>query len=196
MLLASCAIEKKELAPLFIEATNFGKFEIPENYKTYTMFIATSHHYIEKITTKELYKFKKEFIRLGKSIGTENLAVWVNDPRSETLNVELGKTYCDRLDSWYGLYLDYSDGPFIIFLTHHPDIKPNENDFAATISFEHKTNDYIVEAMEYLEAQIRRGKVSKFKTTTVDFWLDLKSFATKNAKHLKDVIVIVVNAMT
>jgi len=186
----NCSLNKISSAPVYFEPVA-GKYEIPEDYETYTLFFATSYTYVESLSKNDMRELKKHIKRFGKSIGGKNLAVWVRNPDKDTLNVELGKTYTDRLYTWYKMNLDYSDGPYLVFLTHHPDSLPNENDFAAVISFSNKTKEYIVEAIEYLEAQIRRGKVSQHGVIAVNYWLDFKSLVAKNKTILKEIIMLV-----
>jgi len=169
---------------MYIEAPR-GKYEIPKGYETYTLFFATSYSYVDSLSQDDMKQMKKQIKRFGKSIGGKNLAVWVRNPDSDTLNVELGKTYADRLYKWYKINLNYSDGPYLVFLTHHPDIPPTEKDFAAVINFSRKTPRCVVEAIEYLEAQIRRGCVSKYSVMVINYWLDIKSFIAKNLEKIR-----------
>ena len=137
-ILSCSSLDKNEFIPVYIEVTS-GEFSIPENYKSYTLFFATSYKTTEILTKKSRNKIKKQFEKFGESIGDENIAVWVKSPYSEDLNIELGKTYSDRLHRWHNLSLDYSDGPYLIFMTHSPDIPPMNDDYAVAISFKNKT---------------------------------------------------------
>jgi hypothetical protein len=181
----ACSIEKISSTPIYFE-TKKGQYDIPKGYETYTLFIATSYAYVDNLSGRDMRQLKKQIERFGGSIGGKNLAVWVREPNEDRLNVELGKTYADRLN------LDYSGGPYLIFLTYHPDTVPDRNDFAAVIGFSNKTPKYTIEAIEYLEAEIRRGHVSKFDVRIVNFWLDLKSFAAEHKGVLEAIVVSVI----
>ncbi len=61
------------------------------------------------------------------------------------------------------------------------------NDFAAAISFSNKTPEYVSESIEYIKANIR--SISKEKIQPIDYWLDLKSFVSKNSQSLKEILV-------
>ncbi|WP_157067459.1 hypothetical protein [Desulfosarcina cetonica] len=125
--------------------------------------------------------------RFGKSIGNNNLVVWVKNPKTDGLNVEMGKTYADRLYRWYGYNLDYSSGPYLVYLTQNPNQPPNANDFAAIIGFKNKNYEDSIEAIEYLESQIRREKVKKEDVTMINYWIDLKSIARSNVDIIIDI---------
>ncbi len=195
MAILSCTyLDKKEFIPVYIEVTS-GGFNIPENYKSYTLFFATSYETADILTKKSRNKIKKQFKMFGESIGYENIAVWVKSPYSEDLNIELGKTYSDRLHRWHNLSLDYSDGPYLIFMTHSPDIPPMNNDYAVAISFKNKTPSIMTEAIEFLEAKIRRNEISKHDIQAKDFWLDLKSFLSEHSETFKEItkeIIIII----
>ena len=184
-----CAsVDKKEFIPLYLEVSS-DTFTIPEGYQSYTLLFATSYDYVENTSTQDMKRLIKKTQRLGKSIGKDNLTIWVNKPSSEELNVELGKTYSDRIYLWHKIKLDYSDGPYLVYFSHNPDNPPAPGDFAACISFSNKTPEYISESIEYIEANIRRGTISKQNIKTIDYWLDLKSFVSKNSKSIKELLV-------
>lgn len=118
MLFSSCGMpqpERRISTPIYYEGSE-GKFEIPAGYKTYTLFIATSYSYVKRTPKKDMADLKGVIKKFGESIGEGNLAVWAGNPEEDSLNVEIGKTYADRVHKWYGLKLDYNDGPFLIFL--------------------------------------------------------------------------------
>lgn len=184
-----CAsVNKKEFIPLYLEVSS-ETFTIPEGYQSYTLLFATSYDYVENASSQDMKRLRKKTQRFGKSIGQENLTIWVNKPSSEELNVELGKTYSDRIYSWHNIKLDYSDGPYLVYFSHNPDNPPAPGDFAACISFSNKTSEYISESIEYIEANIRRGTISIENIKTINYWLDLKSFVSKNSKSLKELLV-------
>ena len=188
LILGCASIDKKEFIPLYLEVSS-ETFTIPEGYQSYTLLFATSYDYVDNVSTQDMKKLRKKIQRFGKSIGKENLTIWVNKPSSEELNVELGKTYSDRIYTWHKLKLDYSDGPYLVYLSHNPDHPPVPGDFAAAISFSNKTPEYMSESIEYIEANIRRGSISKENIQAINYWLDLKSFVSKNSKSLKELLV-------
>lgn len=188
MFIGCASVAKKEFIPLYLE-TSSATFTIPNNYQSYTLLFATSYDYVENSSAKDMANLRKRLQRFGKSIGKENLTIWVCKPSSTELNVELGKTYSDRIYLWHKIKLDYSDGPYLVYLSHNPDNPPEPGDFAACISFSNKTPKYIAESIEYIEANIRRGTISKDKITAINYWLDLKSFVSKNSQDLKKLIV-------
>lgn len=189
LLLLGCAsIDKREFIPLYLEVSS-ETYTIPDGYQSYTLLFATSYDYVDKASTHDMKKLKKKIKRFGKSIGKDNLTIWVKKPSSEELNVELGKTYSDRIYAWHKLKLDYSDGPYLVYLSHNPDHPPMSSDFAAAISFSNKTPEYVSESIEYIEANIRRGTISKEDIQTINFWLDLKSFVSRNSELFKELLV-------
>ena len=107
LIIIGCAsVDKNEFIPLYLEVSS-ETFTIPEGYKSYTLLFATSYDYVENASAQDMQRLKKKIQRFGKSIGKENLTIWVNKPSSEELNVELGKTYSDRIYSWHKIKLDY-----------------------------------------------------------------------------------------
>lgn len=184
------SVEKKVFLPVYIEKST-GEFKITKGFKSYSLFFATSYYPTDVVSGKSKDRLKRQFKRFAKSIGKDNAAIWVKRPDSDDLNVELGKTYSDRLYEWHRLKLDYSDGPYLVYLTHNPDYPPQIDDFAVAISFSNKSQEHIIEAIEYLEAQIRRNEVSKHETFVIDYWLDLKSFLAKNVVFIKEIIIAV-----
>jgi len=184
-----CAsVGKKEFIPLYLEVSS-ETYTIPDGYESYTLLFATSYDYVENASSQDMKRLKDKIQRFGKSIGKENLTIWVNNPSDEELNVELGKTYSDRIYSWHKINLDYSHGPYLVYFSHNPDNSPSPGDFVACISFSNKTSEYISESIEYIEANIRRGTISKEKISAINYWLDLKSFVSKNSKSLKYLLV-------
>ena len=189
LLFIGCSsIPKNDFIPLYLE-TSSATFAIPNNFQSYTLLFATSYDYVENLSAKDLENLNKRIQRFGKSIGKKNLTIWVCKPSSMLLNVELGKTYADRIYSWHKIKLDYSDGPYLVYLSHNPDNPPEPGDFAACIDFSNKSPKYIAESIEYIEANIRRGTISKNKITAIDYWLDLKSFVSTHSQYLGELLV-------
>ncbi len=149
LIISGCVLlEKKEYLPIYIEQFS-GNYDIPDNYKSYTLFFSTSYQTKEFLTVSSKDELKGYFKKFGESIGEGNVAVWVRNPDSDDLNIELGKTYADRIHKWYNLSLEYSDGPYLVFMTRSPNVPPMRDDFAVAIGFKDKTSTDITKAIEY-----------------------------------------------
>lgn len=185
-ILGCSSLDKKEFMPVYIEVPS-DEYKIPENYQSYTLFFATSHRTLDILTNESRNQIRMQFKSFGESIGKENVAVWVKSPYSNDLNIELGKTYADRLHKWYNLGLNYSGGPYLIFMTHSPDVPPMDDDYAVAISFKSKDPTLITEATEFLEAKIRRKEVSKYNIQAEAYWLDLKALIIEHQDVLEEI---------
>ncbi|WP_157237702.1 hypothetical protein [Desulfobacter curvatus] len=179
-------MKKNMNIPIYLDRIE-GEYSIPDSFNSYTLFFATSYELNKPFDKKYLKKMNKQFKSFGKSIGENHLAVWVKNIDSDDLNVDLGKTYADRLHRWYNSELSFYDGPYLIFMSNTPDAIPRSDDFLVVISFKNKKPEAITEIIEYLEATIRRDEISKYKIQTKLYWLDFETFLVENKESLKTI---------
>ena len=193
ILLSDCTTRMTE-APLTYHLGYTGK--IPTGYKTYTLFLSTSYDYIDNETHDKLLILERNFKTFGDSIGANNLAVWVNRKRSNALDVSRGKYYADLFSKYSGKSIEYSNGPFVILSSLHPQElsrenrvdKSNEGPIVIVIGFKNISSKRVSEILSYVEARIRREELHAQKAEMYILWIKMKSIWDKADKEfLKDV---------
>jgi len=171
---------------------------IPTNYSTYTLFLNTSYEYAEQETLETLTGLRTKFARFGKSVGKENLAVWVNEPGTGDLSVARGKYYLDIFDKWSDAApLEYSSGPYVVVTDTHPDELKTASDgklrnlrpIVIAISFQSVSTNRVTELLNVLEKRIRTGEIDSAEIGLKVFSLSLKSWWNDNEdkQFLKDI---------
>ncbi|MCP3930368.1 MAG: hypothetical protein GY705_14850, partial [Bacteroidetes bacterium] len=122
---------------------------------------ATSPQQLNELTVEQYKKLRKILKTFGKSVGNKNLVAFVNNPGTERLNISMGKTYADRFNHKYGESISYNDGPFLVFLTKHPDsLQVQKEDLCVAFSLKGDDFNEIVDNILYLEQLIRRDEVT------------------------------------
>jgi hypothetical protein len=127
---------------------------IPDGYKTYTLFLIPDEKWVTEEKDEELNKLFKDFLKFGRVIGDDNLAVWFRSRENNALvDISHNQKYCKK----FGLpYL----GPFIIISKKNPDIN-KENELAPDdyyrLNLNGITSSRITEILDYLGNSIRSG---------------------------------------
>lgn len=173
-----------EYIPMYMDLPSENS-KIPSGYKSYTLFFSTSYSYEDSLTVKEIKAMKKRVKEFGRSVGRDNLFVWVGDSSKDKLNIEWGKILADKLSKNYKLNMSYSDGPYIVYVKGSPYLPMNEDRFAACISFAEKKPKYVAEFLDFIEAGIRRNKASILYVWQRNFWISILSFYEKNSEEIK-----------
>lgn len=188
-------IEPRAYLPMYVDMPN-EKFVIPEGYKSYTLFFATSTSYRDSLSVKEIRKLKERTKEFGRSIGKDNLIVWVGNSSNNKLNIALGKTFADRFNKWYSIKMNYTDGPYIVYVSCRPDVPPSKDDFIAYVSFAEKKPKYIAEYLDYIEAGIRREDITAMGIRTEQDWIKLRSYVENHFKDIVSLAGIVLNVIS
>jgi hypothetical protein len=97
--------------------------KIPENFKTYSLFLVCNPQWLTPEKSAGLYALFKSFKNFGRTIGDDNAAVWFWKARSpvtdsalaENLDVERSVRFCQ---AWN---LKPSEGPHLVITTIYPD---------------------------------------------------------------------------
>ena len=103
-----------------LEATG----QIPEHFKTYTLFLVCNPNWLAPEENQNLYNLYMGFESFGRAIGDDNLAVWFWKsgerhssvrPFASFVDVERSVRFCQ---AWK---LKPTSGPHIVFLSTYPD---------------------------------------------------------------------------
>lgn len=179
---------------------------IPEGHDKYILFISTSLGHARTTTREKIRELDKLFKDFGEAIGPNNVAVWVNEPGSDSLSVSMGRRYADILARWAGQRIEYSDGPFILLLNKHPDTfnqrvpsERGEGPLVIVIGLRTISVERVVDVMDYLLTRIRRsqaeGEVDRVRIDMAVLWERLKSFYDKDRKFFKDATLTLLQAI-
>jgi hypothetical protein len=104
------------------------KGAIPKGYKTYSLFLICNLEWLEQRqgdkNSSQLYQLYQQFDNFGRTIGSDNVAVWLwtsagNTPRTkasaEDVDVERSIRFCQ---AWH---LKPSAGPHVVVTSTYPD---------------------------------------------------------------------------
>jgi hypothetical protein len=104
------------------------KETIPQGYKTYSLFLVCNPQWLEhrqgEENSDQLFRLYQQFDNFGRTIGTDNVAVWFwispeNKPRTkataEDVDVERSVRFCR---AWH---LKPSAGPHVVVTSTYPD---------------------------------------------------------------------------
>lgn len=188
-------MEYRAYLPMYFDMSSESNV-IPDGYDSYTLFFVTSYSYPDSLGVHEIKRLNRRLKEFGKNIGKNNLVVWVGDSSKNKLSVELGKTYADKFAKWYGSKMSYTDGPYIVYISHRPNSQPTDKDFMAYITFANKKPKYIEEFIDYIEASIRRKEISRLGLKSKAGWIGLKSFWDNHSNDIFQLTGILINVIS
>ena len=173
----------------------------PTGKELYIFFISTSESYSQTGLDKVITEMRNKFTAFGKSIGENNVAVWVNQRGSSRLSARHGKFVADRYRLFALSDFSYSNGPYIIVTNAHPQLafseqfsklKPDSTEatgpFVVSISLNNVGAEYVVDALNGLEQSIRRNEVTKLGAARLQTWLSFWTWYDANKSTVADVL--------
>jgi hypothetical protein len=134
------------------------KATIPKRYKTYSLFLVCNPQWLEHRqgdkNSDQFYRLYQQFDNFGRSIGSDNVAVWfwissTHTKRAEDVDVERSVRFCQ---AWH---LKPSAGPYIVVTSKYPD----ESDLSSGLG-----KDTAVFALGNMESE----QISKLLATITD----------------------------
>ena len=130
------------------------------------MFLFPSSTWLDE--TKEVEVIKKAFIAFGDAIGPKHLAVWFLDD-GQQISLERSKHFSDQLN------LNYSDGPFVIVSSVHPNnLLPRSN--PVIIKLHGIPAARIVDILNILEQDLRTARgIRRNQLLAEEVWARLVS---------------------
>jgi hypothetical protein len=95
--------------------------EIPDGYRSWALFLVCNTAWIIQNGDKGIQELHDEFSAFGRSIGDDNLAVWLlnesdKPPTVENTDIERSTRYCQKYR------LSPSQGPYVLVTTRNPDV--------------------------------------------------------------------------
>lgn len=159
----------------------------------YIFFIRTSEQFTSDNAETAEISLRNHFKDFGEAVGDGNVAVWANEKGAPELSARIGKLLADRYRLYSYSDFSYNDGPYIIVSNVSPVIAlrhpfermtglhaSGQEYFAVGISFNGISEQYVIQAMNYLEEVIRRGQISEVGARRIQFWLDLDTWYSQN----------------
>lgn len=124
---------------------------IPDDgYKTFTLFLIPDEKWVTGEKEAELNNLFQDFLKFGRVIGDDNLAVWFRSRKKNALvDVSHNQKYCDKFGLPYF-------GPYIIISRKNPDNELVPDDYYQ-LNLNGITSSRITEILDYLGKSIRSG---------------------------------------
>lgn len=144
---------------------------VPKGYKSWSLFLVCSPEWLLPQNRDRVRDLYDQFRALGRTIGSENAAVWFwirrpqwrTDAVIDNVDVERGVAYCQRFK------LPPSGGPYVLTTTTYPESASDAADHSA-LALSGRNSEEIQKLLAALGDQLLMQGASKQVPNTEGFW--------------------------